>query len=347
MFPAGEPREAVTPVADAGAGRPRVLGIILSYNGCQLTLGTLASLLESDYPCLDLLVVDNGSTDGTQEVVAAAFPGVRLLRTSRNLGISGGLNLGFRWGLERGYPYLMPMNNDIEVAPDLVAHLVAALEREPAYGCVGPKCYYHSDRKRIWSAGGVLGFRESITRERGMGQIDRGQFDREEEVDYVNGALMLIRREAFLDTGFWDPVYEVGVEDADWCWRMRQRGWKCGYVPQAVLWHMVSPTTGGYRASRTFRTGRSTAIFVRRFAGPAGWLSYILWNLVAFPAACVRELPRGNVSAVWAKFQGAWVGLRLALPPSPPPILLRDEGLILDREAVDEPASSAEPGVDR
>ncbi len=309
---------------------PRVLGIVLSYNGLELTLQTLGSLLASTYPSLDLLVVDNGSTDGTSDAVAAKFPNVQVLRTEINLGISGGLNQGFQWGLERDYPYLMPMNNDIEVAPDLVSELVGAMTREPLYGCVGPKCYYWADRKRIWSAGGRLGFREAVTRERGMGQLDRGQFDREEEVDYVNGALMLIRRQALIATGLWDPIYQVGVEDADWCWRMRLGGWKCGYVPRAVLWHMVSPTTGGYRSSRTFRTGRATAIFVRRFAGPLGWMSYLGWSALALPAAWLRELPRRNTAAVWAKYRGAWEGLRLRLPPSPRPLLNPTDGRILE-----------------
>lgn len=310
--------------AAGGSAGPRVLGIVLNYNGRDLTLATLESLLALESPGLDLLVVDNGSTDGSDAAVAARFPAVRRMRTETNLGISGGLNLGFRIGLDEGYDYLMPMNNDIEVAPDLLAELLAAAEREPAFGCLGPKCYYfYGDRNRIWSAGGALRFREAVTRERGMGELDRGQYDRDTEVGYVNGALMLIRREALLATGLWDPVYQVSVEDADWCTRMKRAGFRCGYVHRARLWHMVSPTTGGYVAGRTYRTGRSTAIYVRRHASPAGWVSYLLWSLLALPAALVRELPRGNAGAVLAKYRGLVAGLTEPLPPPPPPIAPR------------------------
>jgi len=128
---------------------------------------------------------------------------------------------------------------------------------------------------------------------------------------------MLIRREAMLAAGPWDPVYQVSVEDADWCVRMKRAGFRCWYAPAARLWHMVSPTTGGYRAARTFRTGRSTAIFVRRYAGLGGRLSWLLWSAVAFPAALVRELPRGNAGAVLAKYRGFAAGLREKLPPPP------------------------------
>lgn len=300
------------------SSRPKVLAIVLNYNGREMTLATVASLLDLDYPDLGILVVDNGSTDGSDAAVAAAFPSVRRLRTEENLGISGGLNLGFRVGLAEGWDYLMPMNNDIEVAPDLLHELVNVVASDPAIGCAGPKCYYYfGDRNRIWSAGGTLRFRESVTRERGMGERDSGRFDRDGEVDYVNGALMLIRREAMLATGLWDPVYHVSVEDADWCVRMKRAGYRCWYAHRARLWHMVSPTTGGYTAGRTFRTGRSTAIFVRKYAGLVGWAGFLFWTAVAIPAALLRELPRRNTAAVVAKFRGVLAGLRAPLPDPP------------------------------
>ncbi|MGE0639201.1 MAG: glycosyltransferase family 2 protein [Thermoanaerobaculia bacterium] len=299
-------------------GTPSVLAVVLNYNGRDITLQSVASLLASDYPALEILVVDNGSTDGSHEAVGTAFPQVGRLRTETNLGISGGLNLGIRSGLERGFDFLMLCNNDIEVAPDMVSRLVEAAGSEPRAGCLGPKCYYfYGDRRRIWSAGGELRWRESVTRERGMGEIDRGQYDADRETDYVNGACMLVRRAAMLETGLWDPVYQVSVEDADWCVRMRRAGWTARYVAAARLWHMVSPTTGGYTAARTFRTGRSTAIFVRKYAGPAGWLGFLLFSAVAFPAALLRELPRRNAAAVFAKYRGLAAGLRQELPPVP------------------------------
>lgn len=302
----------------AAPAPPRVLGVVLNYNGRDLTLQTVASLLGSDYPALDLVVVDNGSTDGSDEAVAERFPGVRRLRTVENLGISGGLNLGLRLGLDERFDYLMPMNNDIEVAPDMVTELVRLAEATPRAGVVGPKCfYYFGDRNRIWSAGGRLRFREAVTAERGIGQLDRGQFDSDEPVDYVNGAAMLIRAETLRRVGLWDPVYRVGVEDADFCVRAQRGGWECWYAHRSRLWHMISPTTGGYVAGRTYRTGRSTAIFVRRFAGPLGWIGYLGAMMLALPAALVRELPRRNAAAVLAKYRGAWDGLRETLPPPP------------------------------
>jgi GT2 family glycosyltransferase len=298
---------------------PRVAGLVLNYNGREVTLLTLASLVGLDYPALDLVVIDNGSTDDSRAAIAAAYPEVRQLPVAENRGISWGINHGLRWGLESGYDYLLVMNNDIEVAPDLVREMVAVAESDESIGCVAPKAYYHSERNRLWSTGGLLRFRESITRERGDGELDGGQYDRDEDVPYVNGCAMLVRRAALARTGLWDPVYYLGVEDADWCVRMKRQGFRCRYAHRARLWHMISRSLGVYRPTRTFHTGRSTAIFLRKHARPHQWLSALSWTTVAFFAAYARELPRRNQRAVVEKLRGFLAGLRAPLPPIPEP----------------------------
>lgn len=296
---------------------PSVAAIVLSYNGRDITLQALASLSALSYPRYDLIVVDNGSTDGTAEAIAAAFPQVVQVRTEVNLGAAGGCNLGFRYALEQGYDYLLILNNDIEADPEMLTHLVAAAEADPKVGCVGPKEYYYWDRERIWSAGGRLRFREAVTRERGDGELDRGQYDGDAEVDYINGCAMLIRRRVLEEVGLWDPQFHLAVEDADFCTRMRRRGWTCRYVHRARLWHMVAYATGVYKAGKTFHTGRSTAIYLRRYASPWQWCRSLAFLAAALPAAFLRELPKGNQAAVIAKARGFWNGLRTPLQPPP------------------------------
>ncbi len=296
---------------------PRVALIVLNYNGRDITLEAVGSLLEMTYPSFDVIHLDNGSGDGSTEAVAAAHSRAINVRTEENLGPAGGLNLGMRKALEGDYDYLVFCNNDIEVDPEMLTHLVRVAELSPDIGCVCPKGYYYWDRERIWSAGGYMGFREAATRERGMGEIDRGQYDRDEEIDYVNGAVMLIRRKALEEVGYWDPAYFLAGEDADLCMRIRRRGYKCFFSHQAVFWHMVSHTSGGYEARRTFYTGRSAAIFTRRYANLWQWLSFVALMGVSFPLAFLRELPKGNQSAVLAKFRGVMEGLRVPLPPPP------------------------------
>jgi GT2 family glycosyltransferase len=299
------------------APTPRVAALVLNYNGRDITLESIESLAAMSYPNLEIVHIDNGSSDGSSEAVAAAWPEVTQVRVEVNQGVVYGMNKGMRAALERGCDYLLLLNNDIEADPEMLTELMRVIESDSSIGCVGPKIYYHSDRNRLWSAGGYLQFRESATRERGLKEIDRGQYDRDEEVPYINGCAMLVPRRVVEEIGLWDPLFHLAADDADWCMRMRRAGYRCVYVHRAVLYHMVSPTLGGYTASRTYQNGRSLALFVRRYAGPWQWITFVAAITVAIPIAFLRELPSGNQAAALAKLKGVIEGLRVPLQPPP------------------------------
>ncbi len=300
---------------------PRVAAIVLNYNGRDITLQALRSLEAMTYPACELIHVDNGSGDGSSEAVATVHPEVTQIRVEQNQGVVFGMNQGIELAVSRGVDYLLLLNNDIEVERDFLDELVAVAEADPGIGCVGPKILYHGERDRLWSAGGRIRFRESMTRERGEGEVDRGQYDRDEEVPYVNGCAMLVRRTVVEEIGLWDPLFHLALDDADWCMRMKARGYRCYYAHRAVLYHMVARTVGGYRASRTFFNGRSAALFVRRYGGPLQWCSFAAFLSAGLFIAFFRELVRGNQSAVIAKLRGVIEGLRA--PMAPPPRLGR------------------------
>jgi GT2 family glycosyltransferase len=304
-------------MSDPGSAPPRVAAIALNYNGREVTLQALASLTAQDYAGCDVVVVDNGSTDGSDAAIRAAYPSVTVVRTEKNLGPSGGGNLGFRWALDHGYDYALILNNDIEVAPDFVRQLVAVAESDPRIGIVGPKAYYFWQRDTIWSAGGRLRFAEAVTSERGMGLVDRGQFDVDDDVEYVNGCAMLVKRAVFEEIGLWDPSYQLCFEDADFSLRARRAGWRIRYAHLAKLWHMVSTSTGGYVPAKTFHSARSTALFVRRFGSPGQRLAARLMMALAVPVAFLRELPKGNQAAALAKIRGYREGFSAPMPDPP------------------------------
>lgn len=292
------------------ASPPRVAAVVVNYNGKEITLQAVESLRKMTYPAFDLIVLDNASTDGSPEALARAFPDLKQLRVDVNRGSSSGYAAGFRWAFENGYDYVLLLNNDIEVEPDLLDRLVEVAESDRQIGVVGPKCYFHGDRQRLWSAGGKLRFRESITHERGYGEIDRGQYDRDAEVDYVNGCAILIKCSAAEAAGTWDPIFFICVDDADFCTRAKRKGFRCVYAHRAVLYHMVAYTTGGYSPGRNFQFGRSSALYVRRYGRPWNWLSFLGFSFAAFAVAWLRELRNGNQAAAVAKIQGLREGLR-------------------------------------
>ncbi len=297
--------------------QPSVAAIVLNYNGREITLEAISSLLEMAYEHLVVVHVDNGSTDGSYEAVEKRFPDVLQVRIEENQGVVHGVNRGLAEALDRGCDYLLLLNNDIEVDPQMLGELVAVAEGDSTIGCVGPKIFYAGERERLWSAGGRIRFLHSITRERGMGEIDQGQYERDEEVGYVNGCAVLMRSSVVREVGLWDPLFQLALDDADWCMRMKLRGFRSVYAHRAVLFHKVGYTVGGYQARRTFYNGRSAALFVRRYAGLGQWASFLLLSGCALPLAFLRELPRGNQGAVIAKLRGIIEGLRVPLGPAP------------------------------
>ncbi|HYN20097.1 MAG TPA: glycosyltransferase family 2 protein [Thermoanaerobaculia bacterium] len=294
---------------------PRVAAIVVNYNGKEVTLQAVASLRQMTYPAFDLIVLDNASTDGSPEALTKAHPDLEQLQLDVNRGSSSGYAAGFRWAFENSYDYVLLLNNDIEVEPDLLDRLVEVAESDPRIGVVGPKCYFHGDRRRLWSAGGKLRFRESITHERGYGEIDRGQYDQDAEVDYINGCAILIKRAAAEAAGPWDPIFFICVDDADFCTRAMRKGFRCVYAHRAILYHMIAYTTGGYTPDRNYQFGRSSALYVRRYGKPWNWFTYLAFSAAAFLVAWLRELRRGNQAAAVAKLKGLREGLKTDLRP--------------------------------
>jgi GT2 family glycosyltransferase len=296
---------------------PRVAAVVVNYDGREVTLDAVASLRRMRYPAWDLVVLDNASRDGSPRALAAAYPDLLQLAVGVNRGSSAGYAAAMEWAFGNGYDYVLLLNNDIEVDPDMLAELVRLAESDAQIGAVGPKCYFHGEPTRLWSAGGVLRFRQSITRERGYGELDRGQYDADGDVDYVNGCAILIRREAAAAVGGWDPVFFICVDDADFCTRLARAGWRCVFAHRARLWHRVAWTTGGYTPGRNFQLARSGALYARRYARWWQWPGFLAFSLAAFAAAFLRELPRRNQAAAVAKLRGLWAGLREPLPPPP------------------------------
>ena len=184
-------------------------------------------------------MVDNGSSDGSAEAIAAAYPDVHLLRTPVNHGASGGRNLGIRLANEKFlYQYLLFLDDDTIVDERLAGELVAALQADPQAGLATPKAYRSGSSDVIASAGGMEVCLGRGISEIGGGMSDAGQFDRSVTVDSCVGFAVLARREALERCGGFDDGYNpYGWEDVDFSLRVRAAGFNIRYAPAAVCWH--------------------------------------------------------------------------------------------------------------
>jgi protoporphyrinogen oxidase/GT2 family glycosyltransferase len=248
---------------------PLVYAVLLTYNHYEDTRECLESLLQSEYEEMKVVLVDNGSSDGTPDSVRSDFPSVQVIENHQNLGVPAGYNVGFQHAMANGADYILMLNNDTVVPPNMVAKLLDVAEADPKVGIVMPKVLYYGTQDEIWSSGGrYRSFPPAILLK------DRQQ-DTEvvQMIEYAPSCGLLIHRKAFEKAGLFDPGYFFLFDDWDFSERVRALGMHIWYTPEASLWHKVSRTTEGPRSSLYWRThGASIARFYRRHGRPA-WIS--------------------------------------------------------------------------
>ncbi len=216
---------------------PLISAVIVTYNSRDDIAACLDALLASDWPRLEIIVVDNASADGTANLVARSYRTVRLVRSQSNLGFGGGNNLGFAYS--RG-DIVVALNPDVQLLPAALRAFVYAFGADSSLGVAGAKLLY-PDWRTIQHAGGVVDYPLATTRHQGYGETDRGQYDQPCTVDFVTGAALALRRQALTALGGFDAAFRpVYYEDVDLCYRARAAGWGVVYHPAAVGLHRTS-----------------------------------------------------------------------------------------------------------
>lgn len=245
--------------------------VVLSWNGREDTLACLDSLAAvTARP--RVILVDNGSGDGTVEAVQAAHPGVTLIRSEANLGFAEGNNLGIRRALDDGADHLMLLNNDTTVDPGFLEPLIEEADRAPDAGAVSPLILYADPPDLIWYSGASYDPRKAHNgRHWGYRERDDGSLRRTYETGRVTGCALLASRAVWERVGLLDGDLFLQVEDTEWCVRARRAGYRFYVVPRSRIWHKVSaasgaeesPTIAYYAARNSLEVGRRHAGFGR------------------------------------------------------------------------------------
>lgn len=239
--------------------------IVLTWNQRDLTLDCLASLAEMTYPTdrLDVIVVDNGSADGTAEAIRERYTEVIVLENEENIGFAEGNNVGIRHAMEHDADYVMLLNNDTIVDPEMLTHLIDVAESDPKIGIVGPKMLYFDPPDVIWCAGNRIEWERGAALVRLQAEErDTGKDQAPAEVDYVTGCGVCLRREVIEEVGMLDPRFFIYYEESDWCLRAHKAGWHVLYVPQARLWHKVSAAMGTASPATDYYMTRNVLLFI-------------------------------------------------------------------------------------
>lgn len=283
----------------------RVSVIIPNYNGRRFLDTCLGALLRQTYAeeLIEVILVDDASTDDSVAYVRERYPRVKIVELVHNSGLAAGCNAGAR---AAAGDLLVMLNNDTEPEAGWLAALVDVAEAHPRVGAVASKMLLFDRRDTLHNAGDVMGA-DGIPRNRGVWEVDRGQFDARTEVFGGCGGGVAYRRDAWEATGGFDERLFMYLEDVDLAWRLQLLGWQARFAPAARLYHHLSATGGGTLAS--YYTGRNTMwVIAKNMPGPLirrhfGRIIGAQWRvtrdaLAAWRGVAARARLRGQVAGL-------------------------------------------------
>lgn len=288
--------------------------VVLSWNGREDTLACLASLDRRDA----VVVVDNGSTDGTVAAVRERFPHVTVVENGANLGFSGGNNAGIRRALDDGADWVVLLNNDARPAPGTLRAFARAAERHPHAGVLAGRLLFEDGRVQ-W-AGQRVDLRTGYSgRPDGYGEPDGDAYRTERPVPRAVGALMAVSRAAIDAVGLLDDDLFAYVEDVDWSLRIRRAGFACVLVPDAVAVHALSASTGGDAGSThtMYYGARNTVVVCERHLPRDPVRTWVRRATILAAFGARAALVQRNPAAVRAVADGVRDGVAGRLGPRP------------------------------
>ena len=292
------------------ASVPKLVAVIPNWNGKDDTLECLESLAQHNYRNLEIVVVDNGSHDGSVKAIREKFPRVKLICNRENLGTVEAENQGMTYALGNGADYIGILNNDTILDPNMFRELVSAAEADEHIAVAGPKVYYYDEPDVIWAAGGLVNFTEVVSRMRGYNRQDRGQYNVATDVDFIPSCGLVVKASVVREIGLLDPVYFAYFDETDWCWRIRQHGYLIRYVPTAKMWHKVSRTAGSYSPRACYALGVNAVVFMKKYARWHQWAKWSVFAVLSLPLLYVVRAFQGKGKAVYAKALGIRDGFR-------------------------------------
>jgi GT2 family glycosyltransferase len=286
---------------------PQVSVIIPNWNGAHHLPTCLESLRRQTHPHVEVIVADNGSTDGSLELLARDYPEARVLPLEENRGFAGACNAGMQ--AAQG-DFVVLLNNDTEAHPRWVEEIVAAFERHPEAGLVASKMLLFDRRDTFHTAGDFYRV-NGIPGNRGVWQKDEGQYDQEEYVLNACGGSAAYRKAMLDQIGLLDEDFFYSCEDLDLAWRAQLAGWQCIYAPQAIVYHKLQATGGGVTAS--FYDGRNFIyLLVKDYPGDL-WRAHWRDILRAQLRITAEALRAWRGAAARARLRGQLAGL-LSIP---------------------------------
>ena len=279
--------------------------VVLNWNGGHDTERCIRSLLDARHVALDILVVDNGSTDGSERVLAALFPHLTILKQQTNLGVAKGFNLGIDWALATGCDFVFFLNNDATVDVDCLSMLRRALESSEHAGIASPRILDGARPGLMWFDGGEKNIWGDPVH-RGIGSPSKRNPETHQQ-HFATGCAMLVRAGVFADVGKFDERFFAYSEDVEFCVRAGRRGWRTIHYSQALATHYPSSATKRNKGKwfRDYYVTRNKLLLLNDELRGMAWVSFVAYFSVKYVLVqCAFFLITGQFRRIAAIFTG-------------------------------------------
>jgi len=297
----------------------RVAIILVNWNGYAFTKACLKSLKEIDYPEHQVVLVDNASKGEEGKRLAEEFPETHLIQSHENRGFTGGNNLAIQWALAQDFTHILLLNNDTEVEPDFLTHLIKPFNEDYKVGVVQPLITFLGEKDRIWSAGGkwnsILG--RAITL--GGNKLLSSFPIKRKNLDWATGCAFLISTDIIRESGVLDDRFFTYFEDVDWSLRIRKLGYEIKFCPEAKVYHEAGASSKakgreGNLSPRVFYFHTRNQLFlIRKHLSGIGLLISLGYHGFRFLLWIIYFSLRGRFQKLKAVMTGVKDGLTLPI----------------------------------
>lgn len=265
--------------------------IVLNWNGWRDTLECLVSLEKLAYPNYEVVVVDNGSTDGSEERIRERFPDVSVLQTGTNLGFAVGNNVGIEYAIQHDTGYVWLLNNDTIVDSEALTEMVAVAESDEEIGLVGSSLYYFHDPKSLQAFGGGV-----VNWWSGTNRLLKAPANA--RLDFVTGASVLIKRSVVESIGPLDGSYFFYWEDVAYSRRAVEAGWKLGVAARSRILHKEGGTVSEGARIKSLASDKYMVGSTIRFFGEHGGSLWPISTLVYIAGMTANRLRRRQAGRI-------------------------------------------------
>jgi GT2 family glycosyltransferase len=284
--------------------KPLISIITVNYNNAHITADLLRSVLRLEYSNIEVIVVDNDSSENPSEELKKIIPSAQIILSEKNLGFAGGNNLGIK--AAKG-DYLFFVNNDTELSPQIFDGLLEIFEDYPDAGVVSPKFHYFYAPGTIEFAGynAINSFtgRNSMV---GCRTKDEGQYDAIAKTNYAHGGGMMVSRKVIDEVGLMPEVYFLYYEEFDWCEQIKRKGYSIYYQYKSLIYHKESMSVGKKSTLKTFYLNRNRILFMRRNIKGLSFLGFAFYYTFF-------TLPKNTINYLFKKendhLKAFWKGL--------------------------------------